>query len=176
MPWVAEPEGLNMVGTRRRSYEAGHKPKFLVVLDESEECDRAVVFAARRVARTGATMTMLAVTEVEKNQDWIAIGDIMQQEAEERAAALLDLAAARVRDLVGIEAEQIIRNGSKFEQVLGLIEADPDIAFLVLGASCGNDGPGPMVMMLTGKAAGTFPIPVVIVPGSLTDEDIQALA
>jgi hypothetical protein len=176
MRWVAEPEGLNMIGTRRRSYEAGHKPKFLVVLDESEECDRAIVFTAHRVARIGATMTMLAVTEVEKNQDWIAIGDIMQQEAEERAAAHLDLAASRVRNMVGIEAEQIIRSGPKFEQVLGLIEADPDIAFLVLAASCGNDGPGPLVMTMAGKAAGTFPVPVVIVPGGLSDEDIRALA
>jgi len=161
---------------RRKSYEAGHKPKFLVVLDETEECDRAIVFAARRAARTGATMTMLAVTEVEKNQDWIAIGDIMQQEAEERAAAHLDLAATRVRNLVDIEAEQVIRSGSKIEQALSLIEADPDIALLVVGASCATEGPGPLVTLLSGKAAGTFPVPVVVVPGGLSDEDIQALA
>jgi nucleotide-binding universal stress UspA family protein len=161
---------------RRKSYEAGHKPKFLVVLDETEECDRAIVFTARRAARTGATMTMLAVTEVEKNQDWIAIGDIMQQEAEERAAAHLDLAATRVRNLVDIEAEQIIRSGSKIEQVLALIEADADIALLVVGASCATEGPGPLVTLLSGKAAGTFPVPVVVVPGGLSDEDIQALA
>ena len=31
---------------KRRSYEAGHKPKWLVVIDDTAECDRAVYFAA----------------------------------------------------------------------------------------------------------------------------------
>ena len=39
---------------RRRSYEAGHSPKFLVVIDDTPECDRAVYFASRRALRTGA--------------------------------------------------------------------------------------------------------------------------
>jgi len=33
---------------KRRSYEAGHKPKYLVIIDESAECDRAVYYASRR--------------------------------------------------------------------------------------------------------------------------------
>ena len=46
---------------KRRSYEAGHKPKFLVIIDESPECDRAVYYASRRAARTGASVVMLLV-------------------------------------------------------------------------------------------------------------------
>ena len=44
-----------MTGTRRRSYEEGHRPKYLIVIDDSEECDRALYFAARRCARISAT-------------------------------------------------------------------------------------------------------------------------
>ena len=34
------------MSSKRRSYEAGHKRKFLVVIDDTEECDRAVYWAA----------------------------------------------------------------------------------------------------------------------------------
>jgi hypothetical protein len=36
---------------KRQSYEAGHKRKYLVIIDESPECDRAVYYASRRAAR-----------------------------------------------------------------------------------------------------------------------------
>ena len=57
-----------------------------------------------------------------------------------------------------------------------LIKEDEDISFLVLAAGTGKEGPGPLVTTIAGKAAATFPVPIVIVPGSLTDEEIDALA
>ena len=38
------------------------------------------------------------------------------------------------------------------------------------------DGPGPLVSTLAAKSPGTFPVPIVIVPGAMTDEEIEALA
>ena len=65
----------------------------------------------------------------------------------------------------------------KPEEIVKLIEQDEDIAILVLGAAVNPKGPGPLVSSLaTGKAAGTFPIPIVIVPGTLDVEDLKALA
>ena len=45
---------------------------------------------------------------------------------------------------------------------------------LVLAASAGAEGPGPIITMLA-KTAGTFPIPVTLVPGNLDAADIAAL-
>ena len=60
------------MSARRRSYEAGHKPKFLVVIDDTPECDRAIYFASRRVARIGASVVMLRVIETQdRNQQWL---------------------------------------------------------------------------------------------------------
>ena len=42
---------------RRRAYEPGHRPKLLVIVDDTPECERAVLFAARRVRRSGARTT-----------------------------------------------------------------------------------------------------------------------
>jgi len=51
------------MSSKRRSYDAGHTPKWLVVIDDSPECDRAVYFASRRAMRTGAGVVMLRVVE-----------------------------------------------------------------------------------------------------------------
>jgi nucleotide-binding universal stress UspA family protein len=164
------------VSGKRRSYEAGHRPKFLVVVDETPECERALRFAARRVTRTGASLVLLGVVTPPDNFEWLGVGDAMRAEAEDEAQELLDTAAGAARSAAGVEPEQVMRVGDKAEVILDLINEDEDISFLVLAAGTGKEGPGPLVTNLAGKAASTFPVPVVLVPGSLTDEEIDALA
>jgi nucleotide-binding universal stress UspA family protein len=161
---------------RRRSYEAGHSPKWLVVIDDTPECDRAAYFAARRAARVGAGVVMLRVIETQdRNQQWLGVADIMKAEAHEEANAALEKAASRANGLTGITPERVVREGPIAEEILDLIEEDEDIAILVLAAAQGKEGPGPLVSTI-GKTAGDYPIPVAIVPGHLTDEEIDALA
>jgi nucleotide-binding universal stress UspA family protein len=160
---------------RRRSYEAGHKPKWLVVIDDTPECDRAVYFAARRAARVGAGVVMLRVIEThDRNQQWLGVADIMKEEAHEEANAALDKYTARANAIAGITPERVVREGNTAEQILGLIEDDEDIAILVLAAGTGKEGPGPLVTGVC-KTAGEYPIPVAIVPGHLSDEELDAL-
>ncbi|PSC04814.1 universal stress protein UspA [Alsobacter soli] len=160
----------------RRSYEAGHRPKFLVIVDETEECDRAVYFAARRAGRVGAELALLAVISPPEFQHWLGVGTVMEAEAGEEAQRRLDVASACARDLTGADPQLVIRTGAKAEQVLAVIEEDEDIALLVLAAGSGPDGPGPLVAGLAGKGAASFPVPIAIVPGGLSDRDIDALA
>jgi len=163
--------------TLRKSFEAGHRRKFLVVIDDTEECERAVVYAAKRAERTNGALDMLFVIEPGEFQHWLGVENIMRAEAMENA----ELTLARFEDKARaaaprVEAERVIREGQPAEEILGLIEEDEDIAILVLAAGTGSEGPGPLVSTIAGKSAGTFPIPVTIVPGTLTDEDILALA
>jgi len=161
---------------KRRSYEAGHKPKLLVVIDETEECDRAVYFASRRAARIGGNVVMLRVNDMEgQSQQWLGVADIMRAEANAEADAELKKYAARAKGIAGITAEQVVREGDKAEEILKVIDEDEDIFILVLAAGTGAEGPGPLVTTI-GRTAGDYPIPVAIVPGHLTDEEIDALS
>ena len=161
---------------KRRSYEAGHKPKYLVVIDESPECDRAVYYASRRAARTGAGVVMLLVIEPhDRHQQWLGVADIMKAEAHEAADLKLDEFASRANGVAGITPDRVIRDGDTAEQILKLIDEDEDITTLVLAAATGKDGPGPLVTSL-GKTVSQYPIPVAIVPGHLGDEDLDALS
>ena len=160
---------------RRRSYEAGHKPKWLVVIDDTPECDRAVYFSARRAARVGAGLIMLRVIETQdRNQQWLGVADIMRAEAQDEATAILNKYSTRANGVAGVTAERAIREGKTAEEILNLIEEDEDIAILVLAAGTGKDGPGPLVASFA-LTAGEYPIPVALVPGHLSDEEIDAL-
>lgn len=162
--------------TKRRSYESGHKPKCLVVVDDTPECERAVYYAARWAVRIGGGVVMLRVIDPDqRNQEWRGVADIMRAEAHDEANAALDRASGRANGLAAITPERVIREGNATEQILDVIEKDVDISTLVLAASAGAEGPGPIVTS-TAKTAGAFPIPVVVVPGTLDDDDLDALS
>jgi nucleotide-binding universal stress UspA family protein len=164
------------MSSKRRSYETGHKRKYLVVIDDTEECDRAVYWAARRAGRTRSQMVMLRVIEtVEHNQQWLGVADLMKAEAEEEANAVLDKFSARAKQIANIAPDKVIREGDASEEIVKLIDEDADIGVLVLAAGTAKEGPGPLVSNVA-KNAGSFPIPVAIVPGHLSDEELDAMA
>jgi nucleotide-binding universal stress UspA family protein len=170
-----EPIGQPM-SRKRRSYEDGHRPKFLVVIDDTPECDRALYFASRRAARVGAAVVMLRIIGTQdRNQQWLGVADIMKAEANEEAKVALDKATERARKIVKHKPEHVVREGDTATEILTLIENDDDISLLVLGAGASQEGPGPLVANLS-TTAGEFPIPIAIVPGHLSDDDIDALA
>ncbi|UFZ02255.1 universal stress protein [Bradyrhizobium ontarionense] len=161
---------------QRQSYQSGHTPKCLVVVDDSAEWDRAVRYAGRWATRAGGRIVTLHVIETEdQNQQWLGVADLMRAEAQEDANAALDQAATLLFAIGAMAPERVVREGDPTTQILATIEHDSDIALLVLAANSGADGPGPLVTHVT-KTIGAFPIPLVIVPGDLADADIDALS
>ncbi|MGL5136655.1 MAG: universal stress protein [Beijerinckiaceae bacterium] len=162
---------------KRRSYETGHRPKLLVVVDETPEADRALYWAARRAVRLGAGLVTLAVVSTGGTEDvWLGVGDMIRADAEAKADGLLEKAADRAREISAVETERIRREGMTAGEIAALIEQDEDITSLVLAAGLGPEGPGPLVSSLAGKGGMGVPVPVIIVPGDLSDAEIDALA
>jgi len=104
----------------------------------------------------------------------MGVADIMKAEAHEEANAALDKYATRANGIAGITVERVVREGATADEIIGLIEEDEDIAILVLAAGTSKEGPGPLVAGF-GSNAGDYPIPVAIVPGHLSDEELDAL-
>ena len=161
--------------SKRLSREAGHRRKFLTIVDGTPEAERAIAYAARRAHTTSGVLVLLYVIEPGDFQHWLGVEQIMREEANAAANAALDSHAVRIREKVGIEAELVVREGVPTEEIHKLIEEDQDIAILVLAAGNTKEGPGPLVASVAGKGAA-FPIPVTVVPVSLSDEDIESLA
>ena len=155
---------------------SGSKPnrtKCLVIVDDSAECRLALRFASRRAARTGGGVVLLYVIQPADFQHWVAVENIMRQEAREEAENIMQDLAAEAVDWSGIMPEFRIREGRKQDEILALLDEDPDIRLLVLGASTQKEGPGPLVSALAGQMSGSMRVPVTVVPGRMTFEEID---
>lgn len=164
---------------KRRSFETGHARKFLLVVDESQEVESALYYAASRIAHSSGIIVMLYVIEPQQFQHWAGVRQVQIEEETNKARALFRLFRRKLNHagFEHIPSEEVIREGAKPEEIVNTIQEDEDVAILVLGAATDAKGPGPLVSSLaTGKAAGTFPIPITVVPGNLALEEILALA
>ena len=164
---------------KRRVFEQGHRRKFLVVVDDVPEVDAAVSFAASRIGHTGGQILLMYVIEPQGFHQWMGVRQTQIDEETNKAKALFRLHRRKLNQagFDNIPTEEVIREGKKPDEIVKLIDEDEDVAILVLGASADAGGPGPLVSSLaTGKLAGSFPIPIVIVPGNLTVEDLKAMA
>lgn len=152
----------------------GYKRKFLVLIDESPECDRAVSFAAHRVRRTGGTLVLLSVIDTQDFNQFIGVADTMRAEARNEAERNLDARIARLAEIGQIRTETVIREGTPAEAIEALVAADPGIAILVLAAGINDKGPGPLIQHFVGH--NRLHILVTIVPPAMTDAEIIAVA
>ncbi|SIS57603.1 universal stress protein [Insolitispirillum peregrinum] len=149
--------------------------RFLVVVDQSEELRAALRFAAMRARNTGGRVTLLAVVQLPEFQDWMFVGNLIQEESRLEAEHRLQSYAAQVHAFSGDMPELLIREGDTREELIRLLREDPRISVVVLASGSSSDGPGPLVTALTGKYADKLSVPVTIVPGHLSDEKIDAM-
>lgn len=152
--------------------------KFLVVASERPEAKLAAFFSGRRAKRSNARVVLLYVIEPPEFGHWATVAETMRAEAQESAEAMLREFAAEVKAQSGEDPEEVIREGAVVEEIRKLIEEDPKIAFLFLGASTEPSGPGPLVSSLAQNPAylSARPIPVVVVPGSATRDELRKLS
>ena len=147
--------------------------KFLVVIDKTKECTVALRFATRRAQHTGGRVTLLCAATPPDFQQWRGVEEIMRDEAHAEAESMLYEAAKTVNELSGILPELVIPYGAATECLFQLLKDDKDISILVLASGAGKEGPGPLVSMF---ATAVQAIPVTIVPGNFTPDQIDALA
>lgn len=152
-----------------------HERVFLVVVDDSEEMHVALRFAAKRAKHSGGRVALLYVIQPAEFQHWMFVGTLMAEEAREEAEKAVHIYSKQVQEITGEIPMVYIREGDRQNQLMKLLKEEPLISLLVLGAADSADGPGPLVSSLTGDMMGGLPIPITIVPGTLTEEDIDRI-
>jgi nucleotide-binding universal stress UspA family protein len=153
--------------------------KFLVVADDTPEAETALRFACRRARSTGGHVAILLVIEPEVFEHWSGVREELERQQREEAEVLLQAKAAFVQEATGFAPEFIIKNAESMRAGLrAAIAEDPDIKILVLAAAVGGRGPGPLMASLAkdGVTWGGRKVPVTVVPGDLTDDEIAELA
>ncbi|WP_407965156.1 universal stress protein [Bartonella sp. C271] len=161
--------------SKRKSQEIDHKRKILVIIDETPECRRAVIFAAQHAKNTNGTLILLSVIDNSRFQHFLGVDKVMRMESTAHAYVILEKIADDVRTTQALEAETIMREGEKINEIFKLINEDQDIALIVLAASCHTERPGPLIQSIAHRGS-TFPIPVTIIPSDLPEEEIEVVA
>jgi nucleotide-binding universal stress UspA family protein len=148
---------------------------YLAVIDETEEAEIALRFAARRAAKTGGTVLVLALIEQAEFVAWGGVQATMEDEARQRAEGLVASVSGSLFDEAGIRPSILVRQGDPVQVVRELLSDHDGIAALVLGAAA-SGSPGPLVSHFAGADAGKMPCPVMIIPGSLSREAVDRLS
>jgi hypothetical protein len=148
---------------------------YLVIMDETSEALTALRFASRRAQHTGGQVHILALVP---KQDFVAWGGVqatIEDEARSRAEALVTDAAGALFEDMGQRPVITVRMGDATREIRNYMQECPDLAMLVLGAAA-TGAPGPLITHFAGADAGALPCPLTIVPGGLSDEDIDRMS
>jgi len=148
---------------------------FLVVVDETEEMRVALRYASRRAKATGGRVALLYVIDPSEFEHFMGVREIMREEKRQEAEETIK----KLADVIVGDSGQIpvvyMREGNRRDELLKILDEEPAISILVLGAGTGPEGPGPLISHMIGKAAGKVRVPITIVPGNLTDEQLSAV-
>ena len=172
------PENFDLPPSEENDVDAKPDPGerlFLVVVDQTEEMKTALYFACRRALRTGGRVALLYVIEPPEFQHWLGVERVMEAEAREEAEESLKSMAEYVQSIVGKMPILHVRQGRRRDELLALINEDPAISVLVLGTAAGHEDPGPLVNYLISQLGGQIRLPVILVPGQLTEPEVDAV-
>ena len=150
-------------------------PVFLVVVDDSEEMHQALQFACGRAKAVGGRVALMCCTAPSKFEYWAGVGELMRQEARQAAEEKMTIHAQYAQGLTGEIPVLHVREGDTSAELLLLIDEDPTISLLVLGADTKSETAGPLINFFMSRGASLCRVPITIVPGNLSDDQLDAL-
>ena len=165
-------------GLTQHSFQMGEaEPKrtYLVVIDDSSEARVALRFAARRAIKTDGLVEVLAIVEPQDFVQWGGVQAAIEEEQTLRIEGVVSGAVGEIMDDSGLKPSIVIRSGEPTKVVREYVGERTEVTALVLGAAPAGS-PGPLVAHFTGADAGKLPCPVMIIPGSLSDERLEQLS
>ena len=146
--------------------------KFLVCVDDSEECKIALKFACMRAKNTKGSVILLYVIEPQDLMHFVGVENIMKSEAYAKADEILKSLKSEVDINFGLNIECKIEKGHKFDKIVDFINQDDTISILVLGAAPEGKGTNDLVQRFSMALTTSIHIPLTVVPGNLTDEEL----
>jgi nucleotide-binding universal stress UspA family protein len=147
---------------------------YLVIIDETEEATLALRFAARRAADTQGSVHILAIVPKQEFNAFAGVQATLEEEARDRAEVMANGAAGALFSESGTMPQISVKVGDGQAVINEYLTEHPEVAALVLGAAA-EGGPGPLVTHFS-SIAGSLSCPLFVVPGGLSEEQIDAVS
>lgn len=148
---------------------------YLVIADETEEFQLALRYVSLLAKDNGANIAILHVMDQQEFQHWGEIQKRMEWEQRLEGEKLLFSAAQMAYELGGRIPALYLEAGGRLEVIVDVVNKDFNIRKLILGGATHGNNPGPLTTYFTGKGLVHLRVPLTIVPGNLTPEDIDEL-
>ncbi len=151
------------------------KRTYLVVVDDSAEARVALRFAARRAAKTDGRLEVIGIVEPQEFVQFGGVQAAIEEEQRARIEGVVSSAIGEILDEAGVEANVVLQQGEPSKTLREYLVGRDDVSALVLGAAPSGN-PGPLVGSFCGNDAGKLPVPVMLIPGSLSEERLEQLS
>ena len=147
----------------------------LVCVDSRAESHAALKLACLRAKVRGSGVQMLHVIPPNDAQSLFGVADRMRAEQHDEAQLLMQELAAQAYRESGVLPAIQIREGQVGEEIIATVLENPDISMVVLGIAQQSAGRGKLASWLSSQLGGKLLIPLLMVPGNLTDQQLAAL-
>lgn len=148
---------------------------YLVIADGSDELTIASYYAARIGIARRAGVAIAHITDLEDFVHWGKVEAIMRHDLRVQAEKDIWQIAKAMNEDHEIYPSLYIKEGTVIDKIIELIEEDKSIRGLVLAGASNSNNQGPLVTYFSGKGMGKLRIPVIIVPGHLDKEAVDAI-
>ena len=148
--------------------------KYLVCVDKREESRIALRLACMKARARGSSVDLLHVITPADFQTLGVIADRMREERRGEGEQLLKSLSEEANHY-DIVPSLLLREGPVGDEILAVTQGDPDINIIVIGVAHHSAGRGKLAAWLAGQLSSKLFVPVLMVPGNLTDQQLEAL-
>ncbi len=149
--------------------------KYLVIADDNPESAVAMRYAARCIRRPEDELTLLAVVRPVEFQYWNALMDTMISDTREKLTQYLESSASYLQSNHGVNPRIIKLEGDPVKVITTFVSKEENLGALVLGIDSGPNGPGKLIRHFSHQSSGSLNVPLILVPGHMTDENLRNL-
>lgn len=149
--------------------------KYLVCVDSREESKVCLKLGCMKAKTRGGTVVLLHVVQPADFQTLGAVADRMREERQAEGEQLLKRLLDEAATAYGIAPEMLLREGEIGEEIIAAASADPGIIMVMIGTAHHTSGRGSLAAWLAGQLGSKLLTPLLMVPGNLTDEQLQNL-
>ena len=150
------------------------RAKYLVGVDRHAESRVALRLACMKANARGSRVIVVHVVEPADFQTLGAIADRMREERKQEGQQLLSQLAEEAYATYGIKPQTILREGATGDEILETVLADIDVNMIVIGIAEHGTGRGKLAAWLASQLGSKLLVPLLMVPGNLTDQQLQS--
>ena len=158
-------------GTRR-----GDGGTYLIIADDNEESSIAAHYACRIADARRGYVAIAHITDLEEFVHWGKVEAMMRNDLRIQAEKnIWQMAKSINEEYSHMYPSFHIKEGNIIDEITNVIEEDKSIRALILAGSANTNNQGPLVNHFAGKGMNALRVPVIVIPGHLDKEAINAI-